>query len=132
MFMISNVITFFIFLIRNELPSQMGLCELLYKSSSKNAQAKADELTKATQELIRRLLRDASARYGELVMEYKVTIDRYKELACLEKANGELFKELKGANVLLDKSRSLLLAGETIEGMSPSAAVASRYVYFLC
>ena len=108
----------------------MRLCEL-YKSSSEDAQAKADELTKATEEL-QRLLRDASARYGELETESKATIDRYKEqFGSLEKASDELRKKLERANGLLDTSRFRLLAEETIEAMSPSAAAASRYVNLL-
>lgn len=105
----------------------MRLCEL-YKASSEDAQAKADELTKATEEL-QRLLRDASARYGELETESKATVDRLKDqLKQIEQSNEELRKELERSNGLLDASKSRILTEDSIEAMSPSAAAASRFV----
>ena len=110
---------------RNELRSQMRLCDL-YKASSEDAQSKADELTKATEEL-QRLLRDASARFGKLETESKAEIDQLNEI--LQKSsetNSELKKELERANTLLEVSKSRILTEESIEAMSPSAAAASR------
>ncbi|XP_032788122.2 nucleoprotein TPR isoform X2 [Daphnia magna] len=110
---------------RNELRSQMRLCEL-YKASSEDAQAKADELTKTTEEL-QRLLRDASARFGNLETESKAQIDHLKDqLEKSSESNIELKKELECANNLLDPSKSRLMTAENIEAMSPSAAAASR------
>lgn len=110
---------------RNELRSQTRLCEL-YRASSEDAQCKADELSKAAEEL-QRLLRDASARYGELETESKAKIDELTEqLKKSDEAIAELKKELDRANVLLDTSKSRLLTEETLEAMSPSAAAASR------
>ncbi|KAI9556759.1 Nucleoprotein TPR [Daphnia sinensis] len=110
---------------RNELRSQMRLCEL-YKASSEDAQAKADELTKTTEEL-QRLLRDASARFGNLETESKAQIDQLKDqLEKSSESNMELKKELERANNLLDPSKSRLMTAENIEAMSPSAAAASR------
>ncbi|XP_057373674.1 nucleoprotein TPR-like [Daphnia carinata] len=110
---------------RNELRSQMRLCEL-YKASSEDAQAKADELTKATEEL-QRLLRDASVRFGKLETDSKAQIDQLKDqLEKSSESNMELKKELERANNLLDPSKSRLMTAENIEAMSPSAAAASR------
>lgn len=103
----------------------MRLCEL-YKASSEDAQAKADELTKTTEEL-QRLLRDASARFGNLETESKAQIDHLKDqLEKSSESNIELKKELECANNLLDPSKSRLMTAENIEAMSPSAAAASR------
>jgi len=49
---------------RNEVRSQARLIEL-YKTSSEDAQSKAEELTKVAEEL-QRLLHNASDRYGQL------------------------------------------------------------------
>ena len=103
----------------------MRLCEL-YKASSEDAQCKADEFAKATEEL-QRLLRDASARYGELETDSKAQIDELNEqLKKTNEANAELRKELERANVLLETSKSRLFTEEALEAMSPSAAAASR------
>lgn len=103
----------------------MRLCEL-YKASSEDAQAKAEELTKATEEL-QRLLRDASARFGKLETDSKCQIDKLNEqLEKSSETNSELKKELERANSLLDVNKSRLLTEESIEAMSPSAAAASR------
>lgn len=100
----------------------------MYKASSEDAQQKAEELSKATEEL-QRLLRDASVRYGELETETKAQIDQLNEqLQKSNEANEQLRKELEQANVLLDTSKSRLLSEESIEAMSPSAAAASRFV----
>ena len=110
----------------NELRSQLKLCEL-YKASSEDSQAKAEELTKATEEL-QRLLRDASVRFGELESESKARIDQLKEQLQHSTSNvEELKKELERANGLLAVSKSRVLMEENIEVMSPSAAAASRY-----
>ena len=110
---------------RQELRSQVRLCDL-YKSAGEDAQVKADELTKATEEL-QRLLREASARFGELetsaqneTSQLKQKID--EQFAALE----EMKKELERANTLIDSSKSRLLTEEGIETMAPSAAAASR------
>lgn len=104
----------------------MRLCEL-YKAASEDAQAKADELTKATEEL-QRLLRDASERYGDLETESNLQIDRLKQqLTQSNEVNQELKKELERANTLFDTSKSRLLTDDSVEAMSPSAAAASRY-----
>lgn len=103
----------------------MRLCEL-YKASSEDAQAKADELTNATEEL-QRLLRDASARFGKLETESKAKIDQLEEqLRKSSETNNELKKELERANTLLDVNKTRLVTEESIEAMSPSAAAASR------
>lgn len=103
----------------------MRLCEL-YKASSEDAQAKADELTNATEEL-QRLLRDASARFGKLETESKAKIDQMEEqLRKSSETNNELKKELERANTLLDVNKTRLVTEESIEAMSPSAAAASR------
>ena len=99
----------------------------MYKMSSEDAQAKADELTKATEEL-QRLLREASSRSGELETSSKADVDQLKEtLEQDRKAIEELQKELERANTLLDASKSRLITEECMETMSPSAAAASRY-----
>ena len=103
----------------------MRLCEL-YKAFNENAQAKAEEFTKATKEL-QRLLKDASGRYGELETESNAEIERLKQqLAQNNQVTDELRKELERANTLLDTSKSRLLAEDAVEAMSPSAAAASR------
>ena len=103
----------------------MRLCEL-YKAASEDAQAKSEELTKATEEL-QRLLRDASERFGELETESKAQNDHLKEqLEKSTEAITEMKKELERANILLDSNKSRLLTEESIEAMSPSAAAASR------
>ena len=103
----------------------MRLCDL-YKASSEDAQAKADELTKTTEEL-QRLLRDASVRFGNLETDSKAQIDQLNDqLQKSSETNSELKKELERANALLDPNKSRLMTEENIEAMSPSAAAASR------
>ena len=98
----------------------------MYKASSEDAQCKADELSKAVEEL-QRLLRDASVRYGELETDTKSEVDALKEqLRKRDEAIEAMKSELDRANGLLDTSRSRLLNEESIEAMSPSAAAASR------
>ena len=104
----------------------MRLSEL-YKASSEDAQMKAEELTKVTEEL-QRLLHDASGRYGELETESKSQTEELKEqLQKSSDAIEAMKKELVHANNLLDASKSRIVMEENIEAMSPSAAAASRY-----
>ena len=111
---------------RQELRSQTRLSEL-YRASSEDAQCKADELTQATEEL-QRLLRDASARYGQLETSSRAEADEHQERAERDRRAIEALRtELERANELLEATKARAVTDDCVEALAPSAAAASRY-----
>lgn len=94
---------------------------------SDDASLKSEELSNAIKEL-QRLLQDASKQYGDLETEMKrKEVLHEEELVKKTECIALLKKELANANELLKAAKQETLDA-TIEGLSPSAAVASRLI----
>lgn len=103
------------------------LCFSLCVGMSDDASSKSEELSTAVKQL-QTLLQDASKQYGDLETEMKrKEVLHEEELAKKAECIALLKKELENANELLKAARQETL-NVTIEGLSPSAAAASRLI----
>jgi len=99
----------------------------LHLGMSDDASSKSEELSKAVKEL-QTLLQDASKQYGDLETEVKrKEVLHEEELAKKIECITLLKKELANANELLKAAKQETLDA-AIEGLSPSAAAASRLI----
>lgn len=105
------------------------LCVICFSvlGMSDDASSKSEELSNAVKQL-QVLLQDASKQYGDLETETKrKEVLHEEELAKKAECIALLKKELANANELLKAAKQETLDA-TIEGLSPSAAAASRLI----